>query len=169
MIGGPLSSLNQALFTVQSVILSLGQAVQIVGMNTAALQQLLESAAAMMNHAIHVYKELRVLELASQQTESLEDKKKRRRLRALRWCIMVGVSYAAYKLVRVALFGASRRRRIDQHSATTGSSGSPLSTSIMAPYANLYNSTYNQPLPLGGLQGPSPFGSGYYGGGSPYF
>ena len=41
-IGGPLNSLNQFLFSIQNVIFSLSQAVQIVGMNAQGLQQLLE-------------------------------------------------------------------------------------------------------------------------------
>lgn len=168
MGGGPLSGLNQALFGFQSLVLSLGQAVQIVGMNTAALQQLLESAAQMVNHAVHVYKEMRALEIASQNSECLEDKKRRRRLRTLRWCITIGVTYAGYRIIRMAF-----RKRISHERIEYGSpSYIPLSSSAMTPYSQGYGNSYQTSPYIGGGSGIGqaypPYGSSF-GAGSPYF
>ena len=104
--GGPVSSLNQFLFGVQNVIFSLSQAVQIIGMNTEAVKHLLESATVMFDHAVATWRELHALEAAQRQTETPEARKRRRRLRALRWALLVGVSYAGYQLVR-KLVGAT--------------------------------------------------------------
>jgi hypothetical protein len=160
--GGPLSGLNQALYGFQSLILSLGQAVQIVGMNTAALQQLLESTSKMVDHAIHVYKEMRAVEMASQHSELPEDKKRRRRLRALRWCIMLGVSYAGYKIIRMAF--RKRTMRIEYGGAQTQY---PQRSSAMVPYSQGYSSNYNS-SPYGGY-GPSYSPYNTYGGEQSFF
>ena len=168
MGSGPLSGLNQALFGFQSLVLSLGQAVQIVGMNTAALQQLLESAAQMVDHAVHVYKEMRALEIASQNSECLEDKKRRRRLRTLRWCITVGVTYAGYRLIRLAFRKSSSQGRIGYESP----SYVPLSSSAITPYSQGYGNSYQTSPYIGGGSGIGqaypPYGSNF-GTGSPYF
>lgn len=99
---GPLSGLNQFLFGVQNVIFSLSQAVQIVGMNTQAMQKLLETVTAMIENAMKTYTEMRALELAARDCESQEARKKRRRLKALRWAVVFAVTYTGYRLVRVA-------------------------------------------------------------------
>lgn len=117
---GPLSGLNQFLFSIQSVVFSLGQAVQIVGMNTQALQQILEKASAMLEQAMKSYCQMRVLEQASRESESPEDTKRRRRLRAMRWAMMVAAGYSGYKLIRLA-FG--RRRQIIRQGAGQNSYG----------------------------------------------
>jgi len=113
-LGGPMSGLNQFLFGFQNVIFSLSQAVQIIGMNTEAVQQLLESATAMFDHAVMRWRELRALEAAHRHIESPEARKRRRRLRALRWAFVAGVTYAGYAFVRKLLHwssGWSRQRR----------------------------------------------------------
>jgi hypothetical protein len=105
---GPLSSLNQFLFGVQAVVFSLGQAVQIVGMNASAIHQLLESATAMFDHAAATYRELRDLERkhrGGEEHESDRDRKRRRRLQALRWALAAAASYAGYRLARRVLAG----------------------------------------------------------------
>jgi hypothetical protein len=105
---GPLSSLNQFLFGVQAVVFSLGQAVQIVGMNASAIHQLLESATAMFDHAAATYRELRDLERKHQggaEHESDQDRKRRRRLQALRWALAAAASYAGYRLARRVVAG----------------------------------------------------------------
>mmetsp|Transcript_2986 Transcript_2986/g.4395 ORF Transcript_2986/g.4395 Transcript_2986/m.4395 type:complete len:214 (-) Transcript_2986:275-916(-) len=103
---GPLSNLNQFLFGVQNAVFSLGQAVQIIGMNTQAIQQLLDSASTMLDHAIKTYKEIQ--QLHATEHESEEDKKRRRRLRALRWAAITLVAYTGFKVVRIAF----RRKRL---------------------------------------------------------
>jgi hypothetical protein len=152
--GGPLSGLNQALYGFQSLILSLGQAVQIVGMNTAALQQLLESTCKMVDHAIHVYRDMRALEIASQHSELPEDKKRRRRLRALRWCIMLSVSYAGYKIIRMAFFRKKNMRIIEYGGGGAAPTQYQQGSSAMVPYSQGYNSSNYNSSPYGGY-GPS--------------
>jgi len=105
---GPLSGLNQFLFGVQNVVFSLSQAVQILGMNTQALQQLLDTATTMLEQALAAYKEMRALEMMANDSESEEAKKKRRRLKALRWALVLAVTYGGYRVVRVA-FQQKRR------------------------------------------------------------
>ena len=113
-IGGPFSGLNQFLFGVQNVIFSLGQAVQIVGMNTQALHHLLESATAMFDHAVATWHEMRFLEETNRRHETEEMKKRRRRLRAVRWAVVTAVVYAGYKLIRRA-FRQRYRGRLLEH------------------------------------------------------
>jgi hypothetical protein len=84
-------------------------------MNTQAIQQLLETATSMLDRAVKTYHEMRTLEAQSNALESEEDTKRRRRLRALRWTMVVAATYAGYKLMRMAFVGSttqSRRRRI---------------------------------------------------------
>ena len=114
MMTGPLSGLNQFLFSVQSVLFSLSQAVQIVGMNTHTLQQLLDSASTMLDHAAKTWHEMQEIEAQSRELESEEDKKRRRRLRALRWALVTAVTFGAYKLLR-SVFRKKQRPMIQQH------------------------------------------------------
>jgi hypothetical protein len=109
-IGGPLSNLNQLLFGVQNVIFSLTQAVQIIGLNTEAVQKLLEAATAKFDHAIGTWREMQALEDAARTSETEDDRKRRRRLRALRWAFTTAVTYAAYAIVRHGFAVLSRRR-----------------------------------------------------------
>ena len=76
---------------------------KIIGMNTQAIQQLLETAGAMFDHALKTYTEMRMLEARVNQSESEADKKKKRRLRALRWMMVTVVTYAGYRVVKLAL------------------------------------------------------------------
>jgi hypothetical protein len=76
-------------------------------MNTQAIHQLLETASTMLDHALKTYAEMRMLEASANESESEEDKKKKRRLRALRWMMVTVVTYAGYRVVKLAL----QRRR----------------------------------------------------------
>lgn len=99
---GALSNINQFLFSVQTIIFSLGQAVQIIGMNTQALHQLYDQAVLMLDHGLQFLHELKSLELkASRDIRSLspEEVKRRRRLKALRWGIVLSLTYAGYAIV----------------------------------------------------------------------
>lgn len=103
MMTGPLSNLNQFLFGVQNVIFSLSQAIQIVSMNTQALQQLLDAAMHLLDKAWSTWKDMlleyeRQIPLGRPETE--EDRIRRRRVRILRWTLATAASYAVYKLVR---------------------------------------------------------------------
>lgn len=71
-------------------------------MNTQAIQQLLDTASTMFEHALKTYREMRVLEARANESESEEDKKRRRRLRALRWMIVTASLYAGYRVVKLA-------------------------------------------------------------------
>ena len=161
-MGGPLSNLNQFLFGIQNVLSSLGQAVQIVGMNTQAVKQLLEAASGMFDHAVATWSEMRAIEAAASEFESEEHKKRRRRLRALRWAMVTAATYAGYKCIKW-LFSSSRRRHQrpmleGQPSSATGG----------------YNASYRpysgDPYAGSGNYGSSPYGGGYssYGSGQGY-
>jgi hypothetical protein len=140
MMGGPLSGLNQMLFSVQSVIFSLGQAVQvchtslllrllyiptltiflshqIVGMNTQALHQLLDTATSMFDHALLTFQEMRALDARSLENESPEDQTKRRRLKALRWAIIMSIAYGGYRLIRRLLRRRQYQRQLSMYPA----------------------------------------------------
>lgn len=97
---GPLSSLNQFLFSFQSVIFSVGQAVQIVGMNTQQLHHLYEQIMAMFDQALATIHELQTLQDRENEKLSLEQMKRKRRLKAIRWSIMLGITFAGYNVIR---------------------------------------------------------------------
>ncbi len=70
-------------------------------MNTQALNQLYHQAMAMLDQALATIHELKTLETAtSGKILSEEEMKKRRRLKAIRWSIMLGISYGGYAFVR---------------------------------------------------------------------
>jgi hypothetical protein len=162
MMGGPLSNLNQFLFGVQNVLSSLGQAVQIVGMNTQAVKQLLEAATGMFDHAVATWSEMRAIEAAASEFESEEHKKRRRRLRALRWAMVTAATYAGYKCIKW-LFSSSRRRHqrpMLEGQPSTGGYSAPYRPYSSDPYASSAHS---------GNYGSSPYGGGYsYGSGQGY-
>lgn len=141
-IGGPLNSLNQFLFSIQNVIFSLSQAVQIVGMNAQGLQQLLESGTAMFDHIIASLHEL----VEPQRAESPEERKRRRRIRALRWAVITAITYAGYKLLR------SLRQRQQRSAITAAPSVAPYHQQVS--YGNSYGYPQQQ-------YGSNPYGSGY--------
>jgi len=93
---GPLNGLNQLLFSFQTIVFSLGQAMQVLGMNTQALHQLYNQAMSMLDQVLATIHELKTLENSQNDRLSEEDQKRRRRLKALRWSIMLGFSYAGY-------------------------------------------------------------------------
>ena len=130
MSPGPLSGLNQLLFSVQSVIFSLGQAVQIIGMNTQGLKQLLESATAMFDHAVQTWQEMQSLEQKARHHETEEDRKRRARLRAMRMALVAGISYLGYRLVRRLIFPRRRQR-------PAIADGSYYRQNTSAPYQNM--------------------------------
>lgn len=111
MGGGPLSGLTQFLMGVQNVVFSLGQAVQIVGLNAEAVQHLLESVVCMFDHAAATWHEMQRLEVEARVAESDEMKIRRRRLRALRWALSAAATYAGYAVIRKLLLSLQGRRR----------------------------------------------------------
>ena len=153
---GPLNSLNQFLFGVQTAIYSLTSAVQVVGMNAQALHQLLDAASSMVDHALATWHEMRALEATSNENETQEQKMRRRRLKALRWAMVVAATYAAYRLVRSIMSSRKSRQR---RRITSTSEPHYASSSATTPY---HNSGYNHSPYSGG------YGGGMYGAGGGY-
>lgn len=149
MGGGPFSGIYQILFGVQNVIFSLTQAVQLVGTNQQALQHALDSVTKMVDSAISTFAELRALE--AQKTYTPEEQRRRKRLQALRWALVMGGSWLVYKIIRRL---TSKQKRIAYH-AYSRSQGSPMSNHYQ-PYGGFGSM---------GMGGSSYFGSGYGSGG----
>jgi len=111
------------LFSVQSVVFSLGQTMQIISMNSQALSQMCQSTKQMIEQAVK-----NLIEFKSQfenfmiscdkhatshtLTNSEQDRKRRRKLKAIRWTLAMTVTFMGYKLVRYAM---QRRRRRPQN------------------------------------------------------
>jgi hypothetical protein len=117
---GPFSGLYQVLYGVQNVIYSISQAVQLIGMNQQLLQQAYESISQMIDHTIKTFREMRAIELEiihqKGQPETEEEKQRRNRLKALRYALVFGGSWLAYKVIRwiVKADGDGRRRLQNQ-------------------------------------------------------
>ena len=164
---GPLNTLNQFLMGVQTAIYSLNSAVQVIGMNKQALHQLLDAASSMVEHALATWHEMRALEAIAKDQETEEQKMRRRRLKALRWAMVVAATYAAWRVIRSA-FSSRKHRRRNLTSATETSYAS-YSNQAMTPYnGGGYNSS---PYSTSGY-GMSPYNSsgmgGMYGAGGGY-
>lgn len=144
MISSYMFSLNQFLFGIQSLIFSLGQAVQIVGMNAEQMKSLVGSLKEMVENALGSVRGLDwdgVLDglvvgenkkgergwMLGQNDEddergngylSEEDIIKKRRLAAFRWTVTLTVSYVAYRtvrrLIRALIFGGDSMMRPQQ-------------------------------------------------------
>jgi hypothetical protein len=140
---GPFSGLYQVLYGVQNVVFSISQAVQLVGMNQELLRQSWESLTKMVDHAIATFHEMRALELHmnQQREETEEDMQRRKRLKALRYALVMGGSWLAYKFIRHLLFYKKNRRRLtaadtsNSYSPGTGFMGS-LGMSTLPPYTS---------------------------------
>ena len=68
-------------------------------MNTQALHQMYEQGMTILDKVLRTLHEINSLENISQKHLSEEDKKRRRRLKALRWSVLVGGSYIGYRFV----------------------------------------------------------------------
>ena len=129
---------------------------KILGMNTHALQQLFHTAMSFFDNAISTLNEIRALNIASASDEeemSEEEIKRRRRLKALRWSLVMGVSYAGYKLMRRWLL---RRRQLRQMIASGINPGQSVDAGMgggEAAHANRYS-------PYGPPAGGSSYGYG---------
>jgi hypothetical protein len=161
-LGGPFSGLYQALYGLQNIAFSISQAVHLIGMNQQVLQQAWESISQMVDHAIATFHEMRALEQKGRAAETEEEKQRRRRLKALRYAVVFGGSWLAYKLVRHLLF-QQRRRKIGQINHALPSS---------YPYDSMVTSRAFMPsshqngFGIGpGSYGSSLYANGTYGGG----
>mmetsp|Transcript_19201 Transcript_19201/g.26619 ORF Transcript_19201/g.26619 Transcript_19201/m.26619 type:complete len:169 (+) Transcript_19201:88-594(+) len=147
-----------------------------MGMNTQAVHQLLDTATTMFDHALGTWKEMRALEAngnaAVEQSE--EDKRKLRRLKALRWAMTLGVAYAAYKIIRRLLFQKRRQRNQNNLLTAGGYQSSMLPQSYdNNPYGNQYDAAQTSYSPLYGnssalMSSPNPHGNNLYGGAGQY-
>lgn len=157
MGGGPLSGFYQTLFGIQNVVFSLGQAIQLLGMNQQGMQQAFDSLTSMVDHAIATFQEMRALEATENAKETEEQKRRRLRLKAVRWALVMGTSWLVYKIIRQI---TSKRRRLkhEPHSSWSprGSSGytqygaSPYSS---YPGASMYGGYGSPGTTLGGMYG----------------
>ena len=111
MGGGPFSGVYQVLWGVQNVIFSLHQVVQLLGTNQQALQQIVESLTNMVDKALSTFSELRALQVQEEEQATEAQRKRRSRLKALRWAMLASASWLVYKLLR-RLSLARRRRRL---------------------------------------------------------
>ena len=126
-------------------------------MNTHALQQLFHTAMSFFDNAISTLNEIRALNIASASDEeemSEEEIKRRRRLKALRWSLVMGVSYAGYKLMRRWLL----RRRQLRHMIATGVN--PAGQSVDAGMGGGEPTHANRYSPYGPPAGGSSYGYG---------
>jgi len=134
--------ITSALFTFQQLVFSLGQAMQILGMNTQALSQIFQSGVHMFHNARNAICDMKdtiedhTSNLCStdhnkgQDTE--EQRKKRRRLQVLRWSLALAVSYAGYRFVRYFL---RKRRMMGQHKQIGSASPPPSNAADMGGYS----------------------------------
>ncbi len=106
-----LSGLNQIVFNIQNIIFSISQAIHVLGANQQALQHAWESLNQMVDHAVATFHEMRALESIQRESESEEERIRRKKLKALRYAFVFGGSWLAYKLIRNLLF----RKRNLQH------------------------------------------------------
>jgi hypothetical protein len=154
IMGGALSNINQLLFSFQSVIFSLGQAMQILGMNTQALHQLYDQAVSMIDQILGLVNELKSLEGKDETKLTQEEQKRRRRLKALRWGIVLSISYAGYSMVYKWL---KRRRDWKKRRLLRASSMGSIEAGTMSPFVS--NSSYSTPQPYSGYySSPSSYG-----------
>lgn len=156
---GPMSSLNQFLFGVQSVIFSLSQAVQIIGMNTEAVKHLFESVSAMFDHAVASWQEMRALEFQARDVETPEARKRRRRLRSLRWALACAITYAGYSVIRKLLSSARRRTKRYLPAGTSMQNALRASHDNNPPYYAMSSQT---PFGYDSYQNPPSMGYGFF-------
>lgn len=134
---------------------------KIVGMNTQALHQLLDTTTTMFDHALQTFKEMRMLDAANAALESEEEQKQRRRLKALRWALIMSVVYGGYRLIRRLL--RKRQPQLAMYPAAQPSYAPTTSRAIQAypqnyPYAGAATSPYSSSY--GGADPYSPYYSG---------
>ena len=90
-------------------------------MNSQALYQLFHTGIQMFDAASKTVQELSLFYSNQKKLEHEEDdefKKRKRRLKALRWSLLFAVSYSSYKLVYKLMSGRNRRSRV--HSRMMG-------------------------------------------------
>lgn len=132
-----------------------------MGMNTQALHQLLDTATTMFDHALVTFNEMRTLDASVTETE--EDKKRRRRLKALRWAMIMGFAYGGYRLIRRMM----RRRMSMLTQRQTIQAPAMQSSPAVCPYSTPQSYGAN-PYGVPQSYGANPYSS-YHGGGTPMY
>jgi hypothetical protein len=123
---GPFSNITNYLLGLQNVIMSIGQVVQIISFNTSSLQQLCESMLAMFEHAVRTWNEQMQLSIMSKATATTtaedeknnQERQRQRKLRALRYAIVVAISYVGFTLIRQWRNRRRRRQFLLEYGAT---------------------------------------------------
>lgn len=165
--------ITNLLFSVQQAVFTVTQTIQIVGMNAESLKLMMHNAKEMVVKAqISVTDTMRQIDahiaandrMAARETR--EQKKRRRRLKALRWSMVMVAAYAAYKLfLKRLIFGRRRRRGIMNGGAMLGGAA----VGGMSMYNNNYGYGNGSMYGGGGYGASSPYGGGGYGyGGGAY-
>mmetsp|Transcript_10489 Transcript_10489/g.15584 ORF Transcript_10489/g.15584 Transcript_10489/m.15584 type:complete len:278 (-) Transcript_10489:4-837(-) len=160
--------ITNLLFSFQQVIFTVTQTIQVVGMNAESLKLMMHNAKEMaMKAQISITDTMRQIDahIAANERmaarETREQKKKRRRLKALRWSMVMVAAYAAYKLfLKRLIFGRRRRRGIMNGGAMLGGAGVDAGLGGMG-MMSMYNNNY-------GYGNGSMYGGGGYGASSPY-
>merc|ERR1711983_56469 len=118
----PFSGVTNFLFGFQQLVFSLSQVMQIVGMNTQAVSNMVQLSIHMFDSAYQTFKDLKKVNndslLLSDNDLTEEEKKRRRRLKVLRWSLFIGVTYTMYKTV-YSIISWIRRRGKRQPRLTT--------------------------------------------------
>lgn len=168
---------------------------QMLGMNTQALSQIFNAGVQMFDSASETFNEMRQLHLENDEScmlkcsekEKEEKTKRKRRLKALRWSMLLAFSYATYKLVyRLMLAKRQRRQRRrlthsnnnrggagcdDRRYPSRGGSNMDMGTSSLGRYGSDYygQDSYNNPMHMHSIgsrynnYGGGGFGSSHYG------
>eukprot|EP00934_Nitzschia_sp_Nitz4_P004893 Nitzschia sp. Nitz4//scaffold106_size73319//33318//34157//NITZ4_005736-RA/size73319-processed-gene-0.68-mRNA-1//-1//CDS//3329532520//4883//frame0 len=162
MMGGPFSGLYQTLFGIQNIVFSMSQVVQLLGMNQHAMQQAFDSLSSMVDHAIATFHEVRALDATESALESEEQKRRRRRLKAIRYAMVVGATWLVYKIIRQL---TSKRRRL-RHDTTNTMGLHSRPTTGYSPYGGYGGGSYGMGMGYNSMMGSSMYGGGYGGPGS---
>jgi len=116
------SGIYQTMYGVQNLIVSISQVIQVVGTNQQALQHAWESLNRMIDHAVVTFAEMRALESIERENETEEDRRRRKRLKAIRYAIVFGGGWFACKMIRNLLF--RKKRLVHQQRQQQQQSGS---------------------------------------------
>mmetsp|Transcript_7251 Transcript_7251/g.10920 ORF Transcript_7251/g.10920 Transcript_7251/m.10920 type:complete len:175 (-) Transcript_7251:37-561(-) len=92
-------------------------------MNTHALQQLYQTAKSMLEHTISTLNQSPLLQHSTSastmtKTHTEEEEKRRRRIKALRWSLLLSISYTAYRIVNYLI---QKKRKVHPHLMTSPS------------------------------------------------
>jgi len=148
MLGGYGMQPNQFIYTIQSIIYTIHQSIQMIQMNHISISQCITTIMDVFDSMVTTFQDVRA-----------STKKNNKRLQFIRWMMVSSVSYLVYKIIR-RLILSRRRRRI-------GGIGASMMSMMSGQYApNPYHHNYGgggaYGNPMSGMM--SPYGSSAYGG-----